>query len=86
MSYVERAPFTRETRRLYKIADFRDLDVVSAPWFPPYASGTVITGMTGVGKSTLVQRVFTPLPSGDRAPENAPALSEPFFPIIDAVT
>jgi hypothetical protein len=61
MSYVERNPLNRETRRrLYRIAALRDfdVDVVSAPWFPTYASGVLLKGITGLGKSTIVERVF----------------------------
>jgi hypothetical protein len=74
MGYVERNPLNREyRRRLHKITELRGHDVVSAPWFPTYASGMVIAGITGLGKSIITQRFFSHYPQVILHPENSEA-------------
>jgi hypothetical protein len=63
MGYLARNPLNRQQRRkIYKINEFRELDVKTIPWFPTYASGTVIVGITGLGKSTIAQRILELFP------------------------
>lgn len=74
MSYVERNPLNCEyRRRLHQITMLRGHDVVSAPWFPTYAAGMVIAGMTGLGKTTIVQRFFSHYAQVITHPENSQA-------------
>lgn len=74
MGYVERNPLNRQHRRkLHKITGLRGLGVAEAPWFPTYASGTVIKGITGLGKSTIVQRIFSLYPQVKEHGENEEA-------------
>lgn len=63
MGYIERNPRDIQQRqKLSKISGFRNSDITELPWFPTYASGTVIKGITGLGKSTMVKRVFDLFP------------------------
>lgn len=47
---------------IYTSARLKDTDVSKLEWFPGFASGTVIDGITGMGKSQVVDRYLSLIP------------------------
>ena len=55
--YIQRNPSQFEKRnRLFEIANLRGQSFATIPWFQSTASGILIKGITGLGKSTIVDR------------------------------
>lgn len=61
--YIQRNPMNVEVRKqVARLATYRDMTIATLPWFPNIASGAIIKGITGLGKSTMVNRYFSLLP------------------------
>ena len=55
--YIQRNPSQFEKRnRLFEIANLRGQSFATIPWYQSTASGILIKGITGLGKSTIVDR------------------------------
>lgn len=55
--YIQRDPNQSEKRKLlFEIASLRGQSLATIPWLQQTASGIVIKGITGLGKSTIIDR------------------------------
>jgi hypothetical protein len=58
-SYIARNPtLIQNQKKLYKIASFQTKEFRDIPWFSTNAKGIVISGITGMGKTTLYEKVL----------------------------
>ncbi len=58
-----RNPLIRANRDfIINTSRLKGSDISNLPWFPPAASGSVIDGITGTGKSQLIERILSLFP------------------------
>jgi len=58
-SYIARNPtLIQNQKKLYKIASFKTMEFRNIPWFSTNAKGIVISGITGMGKTTLYEKAL----------------------------
>lgn len=61
--YTQRNPFDPAVRRqVYALASHRDKNLSGIPWLSGGASGLIVSGITGLGKSTIIERYLALLP------------------------
>ncbi|MFM0074417.1 ATP-binding protein [Paraburkholderia sediminicola] len=58
-SYIARNPtLIQNQKKLYQVASFQATEFRKIPWFSANAKGLVISGITGMGKTTLYEQVL----------------------------
>jgi hypothetical protein len=69
--YIQRNPLDAEVRKqVAQLAACREMPIATLPWFPSIASGAIVQGITGTGKTTIVNRYLSLLPQQVRVFSN----------------